>query len=81
MKLKEGIDYAKFLDIVKKCSRDVLFETLDGDQLNLNSTLSRFLFSTVSGHEGIIRSGTVKCQCEADKEMLKEFITDEQSGE
>ena len=76
MKLREGIDYAKFLDTVKKCSRDVLFETLDGDQLNLNSTLSRFLFSTVSGDEGIIRSGMVICQCEEDKELLKEFITE-----
>ena len=76
MKVREGIDYAKWLDTVKKCSRDVLFETLDGDQLNLNSTLSRFLFSTISVHEGIIRSGTVRCQCEEDKERLKEFITD-----
>ncbi len=76
MKLKDGINYADFLDTVKKCNKDVLFETLDGDQLNLNSTLSRFLFSTVSGHDGIIRSGTVRCQCEEDKEILKEFITE-----
>ena len=76
MKLKDGINYADFLDPVKKCNKDVLFETLDGDQLNLNSTLSRFLFSTVSGHDGIIRSGTVRCQCEEDKEILKEFITE-----
>lgn len=76
MKLKDGINYADFLDTVKKCKKDVLFETLDGDQLNLNSTLSRFLFSTVSGHEGIIKSGTVRCQCEEDKAILKDFITE-----
>ncbi|MCI6997696.1 MAG: hypothetical protein MR936_13170 [Eubacterium sp.] len=76
MKLKERIDYAKFLDTVKICNRDVFFETLDGDQLNLNSTLSRFLFSTVCGHEGIIKSGMVRCQCEEDKELLKEFIAE-----
>lgn len=74
MKFKKDVDFAKFFQAVKKCSEDILFYTIEGDQLNLSSTLSRFIFSTVNTHEGIISSGRVVCKCEADKELLREFL-------
>ena len=73
MKLKKDIDFKEFLDAVKDCRGDVLFYTIEGDQLNLSSTI----FFAVDKHEGIIRSGDVICKCEEDKIRLKEFVEQE----
>lgn len=77
MKLKKDIDFKEFLDAVKDCRGDVLFYTIEGDQLNLSSTISRIIFFAVDKHEGIIRSGDVICKCEEDKIRLKEFVEQE----
>ncbi len=74
MKFKKNADYMKFFATVKKCKGDVLFYTLEGDQLNLSSTISHFLFMTMMGHEGSMISGDVKCVNEEDIELLKEFL-------
>ena len=45
MKLKENIDYSEFFRSVQKCAGEVLLVTPEGDQLNLKSTLSQFVFA------------------------------------
>lgn len=78
MKFKKDVDFGEFFKKVKQCKQDVLFYSLEGDQLNLSSTISRFIFSAVNFHEGIISSGNVVCGCEEDKELLKEFFEKEE---
>ena len=76
MKFKNDIDFRAFFQAMKKCKADVLFYTIEGDQLNLSSTISRFIFSAVNNHEGIISGGKVVCQNKEDEEILKEFLQD-----
>lgn len=45
MKLCENIDYSEFFRAVQTCSGEVLLVTPEGDQLNLKSTLSQFVFA------------------------------------
>jgi len=45
MKLTENIDYSEFFRAVQACSGEVLLVTPEGDQLNLKSTLSQFVFA------------------------------------
>lgn len=74
MKLKGNIDYADFIETVKKCEKDVFFHTIEGDNLNLSSSLSQFLFAVVSNNEDIINNGNVECLCKADIERLERFL-------
>lgn len=75
MHLKEEINILDFLTAVKKCRGEVLFETEDGDSLNLKSLLSEYLFSMVASNRNYILSGQVVCRMEEDYELLEEFIT------
>lgn len=75
MHLKEEINILDFLTVVKKCRGEVLFETEDGDSLNLKSLLSEYLFSMVASNRNYILSGQVVCRMEEDYELLEEFIT------
>lgn len=45
MKLKGNIDFSEFFRTVQTCSGEVLLVTPEGDQLNLKSTLSQFVFA------------------------------------
>ena len=74
MRFKKDADFGKFFEKIKECREDVLFYTLEGDQLNLSSTISRFIFSSVNFHEGIVGSGKVVCKCKEDEELLKDFF-------
>lgn len=46
MSLKPGINLQAFMRAVRQCSGDVLFETEEGDRLNLKSALSQFVFAS-----------------------------------
>lgn len=45
MRLRENIDYSDFFRAVQTCRGEVLLVTPEGDQLNLKSTLSQFVFA------------------------------------
>lgn len=75
MHLKEEIDIMDFLAAVKKCEGEVLFQTEDGDSLNLKSLLSEYLFSMVASNRNYILSGQVVCRVEEDYRLLGEFVT------
>ncbi|MGN0998445.1 MAG: hypothetical protein ACI4PO_02710 [Faecousia sp.] len=72
--LKKDADLIEFRNTVKKCAGDVLFETGDGDSLNLKSVLSDFLFSMMSANQTYILSGHVVCQAESDYQIMDEFL-------
>lgn len=74
MKLKEGIDFILFLKAVKGCGSDVWFRTEDGDCLNLKSTLSQYLFSSITNRKGVLESGRIECGEENDWEKLRDFL-------
>lgn len=74
MHLREDVDIMDFLVAVKKCCGDVLFETEDGDSLNLKSFLSEYLFSMVASNRNYVLSGQVVCRVKEDYELLADFI-------
>lgn len=45
MKLKPDFNLIEFFQAVHSCQYEVLFETPEGDRLNLKSTLSQFVFT------------------------------------
>ena len=76
MKLKPGINIASFIREVGKCRSEVLFCTDEGDILNLNSVLSRYIFATISDRKEVLYSAQITCKDEADKELIKKFLED-----
>jgi hypothetical protein len=73
MRLKEGIDLVAFVRRVKECKGDVFLETEEGDQLNLKSALSQYVFVVLTEQREILRNSIVACDSE-DQEKLAEFV-------
>lgn len=74
MRLKQAIDNIQFLKRVDMCTSNVWFLTREGDRLNLKSTLSKYLFASVSGRKEVFKSGQIECEYEEDYRVLKEFL-------
>ncbi len=77
MHIRNDINVVDFLKQVRTCSRDVLFETEEGDRIALKSTLSQYIFCTIASNPELLRSGTIRFTLEEDRELLKEFLCDE----
>ena len=73
MRLKEGIYLVAFVRRVKECKGDVFLETEEGDQLNLKSALSQYVFVVLTEQREILRNSIVACDSE-DQEKLAEFV-------
>ena len=73
MRLKEGIDLVAFVRRVKECKGDVFLETEEGDQLNLKSALSQYVFVVLTEQREILRNSIVACDSQ-DQEKLAEFV-------
>lgn len=74
MKLKVDIDILNFLKSVQTCQGDVLLKTSEGDILNLNSTLSQYIFITTVSNQKLLLSGTIECMNSTDISTLKEYL-------
>ena len=74
MKLKEDIDFIAFLRTVKKCRKDVYFDSPEGDHLDLKSVLSQYVLSANAHNTAILREGNVRCYEEKDYEILREYL-------
>ena len=74
MKIKKDIPVTKFLDTVRKCEGKVYFKTIEGDQLNLKSLLSQYIFVSIIDNAKLMDNGVVDCSMEEDVAMLKEFL-------
>lgn len=73
MKLKKGIRVPEFLNAIRDCRADILYVTENGDRINLNSTLSQFVFTAISSEESLQR-GNVIISDPKDIALLSEFL-------
>jgi hypothetical protein len=77
MLLKSEINLTDFLKEVTKCNGEVLFETNEGDSLNLKSVLSQYIFAAISGNPSILLNGHVICKDKNDYEVLEDYLNKE----
>ncbi len=77
MKLKQGIDFSAFLHSAKKCRGEIWFVTEDGDQLNLKSLLSEYLFVTAAISSKVAEHGYIKCQLSEDFVCIQKYLREE----
>lgn len=75
MKLKNGVSFADFLNQVDQCEGEVFYKTIEGDQLNLKSQLSKYLFlvATNAPEHASLSDGEILFS-ETDYELLKEYL-------
>ena len=75
MKLKKGVSTAAFIHCVDKCKKDVFYETMEGDRLNLKSQLSKYLFLVAVNTPNAItlNDGTILCDA-VDFSVLEEYL-------
>lgn len=74
MRLKEGVDLVAFIKKVKECEQDVFLKTMEGDQLNLKSALSQYIFVVLAEQKELLRNSEVVCSTE-DREKIEEFLS------
>ena len=74
MHIKTNTNIVNFLKQFQKCSAEVLFETPEGDCIALKSTLSQYIFCTISSNPELLQSGTVRFKKEADQKLLIDFL-------
>ena len=74
MKLKQGIDLSAFLKTVQQCAGEVIFETDEGDRLDLKSTLSQFVFTAAMAARLSSTTGHICCETQ-DLPLLENFLT------
>ena len=74
MKLREDTDLIGFIKTIKKCRQDVFFCTAEGDRFNLKSTLTQYLFSTLSSNGEFLQSGNIECGELSDYQMLEAYL-------
>lgn len=73
MNLKPDISLPEFFQAVHACQGEVLFETPEGDQLNLKSTLSQFVFTAAVAGQLRAFHGSISCG-QGDLPRLKPFL-------
>ncbi len=73
MKIKENTDFMRFMKAVRECSKDVSFQTDEGDCLNLKSALSQYVFAMIFSKPELLCTGRICCAPE-DLPKLSEFL-------
>lgn len=71
--LKTQVNMVAFLHTIDSCTGDVLFESADGDLLNLKSQLSKYLFLTVAPDPKYLEHSKISCT-EQDAVKLSNYI-------
>lgn len=74
LKLKKGISLPSFLQKVKDCRGDVVFQTNEGDCLNLKSILTSYIFVTLMLSPEVLEEGWVNCKEKEDYTILNEYL-------
>lgn len=68
------IDLKSFLEDVRKCEKEVYFETTEGDRLALHSTLSQFILCSLCNQPQLLADASIRCCGKHDKEILLPFF-------
>lgn len=78
MKLRLDVSLAAFLHCASICEGEVLYRTSEGDQLNLKSRLSQYIFLAAADRKdsAILRSGQVVCTNTDDYQKLMSYLTE-----
>jgi hypothetical protein len=71
-KLKRKIEPVHFLKAVNRCKGEVVLTTLEGDCLNLKSTLSRYIFAVNVEQKEFPKSEV--CFEEGDYDFIREYL-------
>ena len=74
MHLKANINIVEFLEQVKKCDGEVLYETPEGDRIALKSTLSQYIVRTIASNPELLKNGTISFKLEEDNNILHKFL-------
>lgn len=70
MKLRPNVNIPAFIEAVRACSGQVCFVTPEGDNLNLKSTLSQLVFTTVIAGKLQSLGGWITVQNPQDEALL-----------
>lgn len=73
-RLKANISLSEFFTEAQACIGTVFFVTESGDQLNMKTTLSQFLFTTTMTNSTEALDGMIHCSVEKDYERLKNYL-------
>lgn len=75
MRLKKDVSTVNFINRVEQCTGEVIYETAEGDRLNLKSQLSKYLFLVAVNSEDSagLREGVIRCEPE-DAAILQEYL-------
>lgn len=68
------IDLKKFLEDVKRCEKEVFFETTEGDKLALHSALSQFILCSLCNQPRLLEDAIIRCSGKHDKELLLPYF-------
>lgn len=71
--LKSNIEMIDFLKAIDNCEDTVFLNTNEGDKLNLQSQLSKFIFLATAIDKKYIASSTISCSSN-DALLLKDYI-------
>lgn len=76
MKLKSNVPLAEFLQTVNLCAGEVLYQTDEGDVLNLKSQLSKYLFLAVLSADAAapMAAGEINCEDPLDYTVLGKYL-------
>lgn len=77
MKLKENIDYSEFFRTVQTCQGQVLLVTPEGDQLNLKSTLSQFVFAAAVRGNLDLAGAKLLLEAPGDTRILEAYTAED----
>ncbi len=77
MKLKTDVELISFFQKIRQCKGEVEFHSMQGDILNLKSSLSQYLFASLMARPEFLLAGEIICKEESDRELLRIFAKKE----
>lgn len=78
MRLRMDANLSAFLMAAQACEGEVFFITTEGDQLNLKSTLSQFVFAVATNTSALPLGGKVLCEADSDYLLLTDYLDQEE---
>ena len=74
MKIKPNANIPRFLQAVQSCQGAIRYTTPEGDDLNLKSALSQFVFAAVVAGQLEEMHGDIKLQNSEDLSVVQSFL-------
>ena len=73
MRLKKDVSTVNFINRVEQCTGEVIYETAEGDRLNLKSKLCQLIGLTTLIEGGIVSKARIECEKPEDESLLFRF--------